>query len=75
MSKFKEEFRIESARLKEWDYSNPWWYYVTINTKNHIEYFGKIEKGEMVLNEWGKIAKEYWEDIPAILKMLSWIIM
>ncbi|MCX6170839.1 MAG: hypothetical protein NTX65_15975 [Ignavibacteriales bacterium] len=60
MTKFKNTFRIESVRLKEWDYSNPWWYYVTINTKNHVEYFGKIENERMVLSELGLIVHEEW---------------
>lgn len=64
MSKFKNTFRIESARLKEWDYSNPWWYYVTINTKNHKHHFGKVENEKMILNDLGNIAKKCWEDIP-----------
>jgi REP element-mobilizing transposase RayT len=69
MSKYKNIFRIESARLKNWDYSNPWWYYVTINTKNHINHFGKIETGKMKLNELGKIVEEYWIQIPKHFKM------
>lgn len=64
MTKFKEIFRIESARLEEWDYSNPWWYYVTINTKNHVHYFGKVRNGKVVLNEIGNCAKKIWEEIP-----------
>lgn len=60
MSLYQNKYRIESARLKEWDYSNPWWYYVTINTKNHIKYFGKIDNGEMLLNNVGKIVEEEW---------------
>lgn len=64
MLKFKETFRIESARLKEWDYSNPWWYYITMNTKNHTPYFGEIKNGKMVLNELGKIAENIWNEIP-----------
>ncbi|KAF0149942.1 MAG: transposase [Ignavibacteria bacterium] len=31
MSKFKNSYKIESTRLKDWDYSTPWWYYITIN--------------------------------------------
>lgn len=60
MSIFKNTFRIESARLKGWDYSTPWWYYVTINTQHHIEYFGTIVDGKMVLNELGIIANQEW---------------
>ena len=51
MSKHQNNYRIDSARLKDWDYSTPWWYYVTINTKDHKEYFGVIKNEQMVLNE------------------------
>jgi len=64
MSRFQQVYRVESSRLKDWDYSNPWWYYATINTKNHVEYFGKVENGEMVLSEAGKIAEKSWNEIP-----------
>jgi len=64
MTKFKNTFRIESSRLKEWDYSNPWYYYITINTKNHVRHFGKVVKEIMILNELGKIAEHYWKEIP-----------
>jgi putative transposase len=60
MTKYKEKFRVESVRLQEWDYSNPWWYYVTICTKNHEEFFGKVVNEKMILNELGKIAEEEW---------------
>ncbi|MEW6194030.1 MAG: transposase [Bacteroidota bacterium] len=64
MELYHNKYRIKSARLKDWDYSNPWWYYVTINTKYHIEYFGKIIEGKMVTNELGKIADKCWKEIP-----------
>lgn len=64
MTKFKERFRIGSARLKVWDYSNPWWYYVTINTKNHIECFGNVVNEKMILDKRGIIANKCWEEIP-----------
>ena len=60
MTKFKDTFRIESVRFLEWDYASPWWYYVTTNTKDHVEYFGIIENEKMVLNELGKIVEEEW---------------
>ena len=60
MSKYQNKYRIESARLNVWDYANPWWYYVTINTKDHEEWFGKIVNGEMKINELGKVVEEEW---------------
>ncbi len=61
MSKFQDKYRVETTRLDVWDYSSPWWYYVTINTKDHIEYFGSIVNGKMVLNELGKIIEDEWQ--------------
>jgi putative transposase len=60
MTKFKNTFRIESARLKDWDYSTPWWYYITINTKDQIEYFGQVVMSKIELNELGKIVESEW---------------
>lgn len=54
------KYRIESARLKDWDYSSAWWYYVTINTKNHVEWFGKVKNRKMILNQIGEIVKQEW---------------
>ena len=56
--------RRKRNRLREWDYSTPHWYYVTICTQNHCEWFGKIIEGKMVLNEYGKIVNKYWRAIP-----------
>jgi len=60
MKLYKNKYRIESARLKDWDYSTPWWYYVTICTKNMKCFFGDVKNGKMVLNEVGEIVKEEW---------------
>lgn len=64
MDRYKEFFRIDSTRLRTWDYSNPSWYYVTLNVRNHREYFGDIRKGKMCLNEFGSIAEMCWKGIP-----------
>jgi len=55
-----QEYKSKSIRLKYWDYTTPWWYYVTISTKNHNNYFGEIINGIMHLNEIGKIAQNEW---------------
>ncbi len=46
-------------RLRDFDYSNSGYYFLTICTKNREEFFGKIENGKMILNEFGNIAKKY----------------
>ena len=50
----------KSIRLKEFDYTTPWWYYITICTFNHKIMFGEIKKGKLVLNDFGKIVKDEW---------------
>ena len=52
----KTKHHRRSIRLPEYDYSREGAYYVTICTSNHKYLFGEIINGEMVLNEWGKIA-------------------
>ncbi len=47
-------------RLPFFDYSNPAWYFVTICTKNHIQHFGKVQNGKMILNQFGKIVENAW---------------
>ena len=58
--KFKDIYRIESTRLKGWDYTKPGKYFVTICTCNREEFFGEIVNYKMVLSDIGKIAKSEW---------------
>ncbi|KAA3596336.1 MAG: hypothetical protein DWQ06_15790 [Calditrichaeota bacterium] len=51
-------------RLKNYDYSQNGFYFVTLCTKNRIEYFGRIENGKMILNEFGEFAEKCWYEIP-----------
>lgn len=66
MAKFNHKYRIESARLKSWDYAQKGVYYVTICTANREHFFGKIENEYMTLSEIGKIAEEEWKKTPEI---------
>jgi REP element-mobilizing transposase RayT len=43
-------------RMKGYDYSRDNLYFVTSNVKDNIGCFGKIENGEMILNEYRNIA-------------------
>lgn len=51
-------------RLKYYDYSTAGWYYVTICTQNHKHHFGIIKNEKMMLNEFGEIIIEFWNEIP-----------
>lgn len=61
---FKNKYRIQSARLQNWDYGNNAPYFITICTKNRFNYFGEIENNEMNLNETGRLAEHFWKEIP-----------
>lgn len=62
--KFQNKYRIESRRLKNWDYRNNGAYFITICTKNRKHFFGRIVNKEMVLNEIGLLANNFWAEIP-----------
>jgi REP element-mobilizing transposase RayT len=55
-----------SIRLKEYDYSQAGLYFITICCQDKICRFGNIENGEMILNEWGRIAYDEWLKTPNI---------
>jgi len=61
---FQNKYRVESTRLKNWDYSSSGVYFITINTKNSKHYFGKIKNGIMIKNKLGEITEKYWKEIP-----------
>ncbi|GAA4080807.1 transposase [Flavobacterium cheonanense] len=63
-NKFKNKYRIPSARLQTWDYSNNGAYFITICTQNREHFFGNIQNGIMQLSEIGKLAEQYWFEIP-----------
>jgi len=64
MDKFQNIYRIESARLKNWDYGRNAWYYVTICTGQRICFFGDITDGKMKYSPAGDIARQLWIEIP-----------
>ncbi len=68
---FQNKYRVESMRFKDWDYSSPWWYYVTINTQKHEEWFGKVVKDKMQLNTLGQIVEEEWLKTKMIRKNID----
>lgn len=63
MDKFKNKYRIASARLQTWDYGSNGAYFITICTHNRKHYFGEIVDGKMQLNDIGKLAEQFWLEI------------
>ena len=53
-----------SIRLKDHDYSQMGLYFITICTQDQLCLFGEIVKGNMVLNESGRIAEKCLLAIP-----------
>ena len=54
--KFKNKYRIESARLPDWNYEWDGSYFITICTKTQLCFFGEIEDKQFIKNEIGHIA-------------------
>ena len=64
MTLFRNHYRVETTRLREWDYAAAGWYFVTICTWKMTCFFGEVERGEMGLSAIGEIADAYWKEIP-----------
>jgi len=60
MTLFKNKYRIESSRLKDWDYTNNAAYFITICTRNMKNYFGRVVEDKIKLSKIGKIVDEEW---------------
>jgi REP element-mobilizing transposase RayT len=60
MSHDSKRYNRRSIRLKEYDYSNPGAYFITICTHNRKLYFEKYKKLKEIVNlEWLKIPNRY----------------
>jgi putative transposase len=78
MARFRDKYRIESARLPEWDYTRAGWYFVTICTKDRECFFGEVVNGEMRLSAIGGIVAEEWhktEQIRPNIVLDQWVVM
>ena len=52
----------KNLRLKEYDYSQQGWYFITICTKDKYNYFGNIIDNKVMLNEDGIKLKKIIDD-------------
>ena len=58
-----EKHHRRSIRLPEYDYSQPGAYFVTICTQNRPCLFGEVVTAEMVLNDAGRMAWKWWNEL------------
>ena len=75
---YKNKYRVESARLKGWDYSSNGGYYITICVNNRESVFGEVTNGEMILSDLGNIAGNCWREIPhhfPFVKLDEYVVM
>jgi putative transposase len=61
--KFRNKYRVPSARLQNWDYGSNGAYFITICTKEMQHFFGEVADRKMILNSVGELAEEYWIEI------------
>jgi len=77
-NKFKNKYRIETTRLRSWNYAWNGAYFITICTRNWEHYLGEIKNGEMCLTKIGTIAHKYWQGIPVhfpFVKLGEFVVM
>jgi putative transposase len=61
--KFRNKYRVPSARLQNWDYGSNGAYFITICTKEMQHFFGEVVDEKMILNSVGTLAEECWIEI------------
>lgn len=67
-----------SIRLKNYDYSQKGFYFITLCTQNREHLFGNIVCGKMILNIAGKMIKRIWNELTDIfqnIKLHQFVIM
>jgi putative transposase len=78
MPLFRSRFRVESTRVRGWDYSAPAFYFVTICTRNRACNLGDIVDGALVPSVAGQIVTEEWLTTPEVrpnVGLDAWIVM
>jgi REP element-mobilizing transposase RayT len=53
-----------SIRLRTWDYSWPWWYFVTVVVKDRLCVLGDVQVGGVVLSHLGAAVDDCWRKMP-----------
>ncbi|KPL19229.1 MAG: transposase [candidate division Zixibacteria bacterium SM23_81] len=78
MRRHRGRHQRRSIRLRNYDYSQAGYYYVTICTQDRICLFGRVREGHVCLNRLGLLVKRYWRWLPlrySYVKLDKWVIM
>jgi len=78
MRLFKGKYRVESARLRGWDYSTAGSYFITVCTKGLKCFLGEVVDNQVYLSSVGQIVAEEWqrtEEIRPRVKLDEWVVM
>src|SRR5437868_1506417 len=62
--RFKETYRVDTTRMKQFDYSSPGKYFVTICAYGREPCFGDVVGDTVRLAELGMVANQSWNSIP-----------
>ena len=78
MTRFADKFKVESSRLVGWDYSNNGIYFITVCTRYHNNFLGKVVDGRMEYWKAGKIVidellKTF--ELRKYLRLIAWVVM
>lgn len=52
-------------RLKDYDYDQAGYYFVTFCTRDRQHYFGQVKDSQVSKSLYGEIADHFWRDIPS----------
>ena len=63
MTLYQNKFRVESTRLRDWDYRARAWYFVTICTHERTHVFGEVVNREVQLSRIGGIAESELQNL------------
>jgi putative transposase len=71
MALFQNKYRIESAHLKDYDYSSQGEYYVTIDIEGNKNILGIVKGQKMFLSQAGIAAEQTWKQLPGMYKNIE----
>src|SRR5258708_8469112 len=65
MALFGNKYRIETTRLRDWNYAGSGWYFVTICVESKRCDFGKVIDAKQNPSPLGEYAEACWREIPS----------